>query len=130
MMRTAIASVMLAVGISSTVIADDNIAGGNLFGGPTQTRVICSFFNASNNAVGIINPRVFDQFGTSFPLTINQCDDAPTLAANRTCSVGLDINDQRSWSCRARVSPSKENVRGVLDIRNSSNAVLSSTDLR
>ena len=129
-MRIAMAALSLSLGLTTSAFADDLLAGGNLFGGPTQTRVVCSFFNAGNQPVSIISPRLLDQFGTSFPLTGNQCDDTPTLAANRTCGIFVDINAQRSWSCRARISPNKQNVRGVLDIRDTTGSVLANTELR
>ena len=116
-MRKLIASLVFVVGFSSAAVADETLAAGSLFTGPPRDRIVCQFFNAGGTPVQIINPRIFDQFGTPFPLVINQCDDSPSLAQFDTCGIAVDNSESRSWSCKARISPNKTFVRGVLDIR-------------
>jgi len=128
-MRTAVVALSLSIGLSSAAVADDLLLGGSLFAFP-RARIVCQFFNGGSQPVRIINPRIFDQFGTAFPLVINQCDDTPTLAVHRSCGIVVDNTEARSWSCKARISPNKENVRGVLDIRLADGTVMVNMELR
>lgn len=133
-MRTAIVALSVAVGLSSgsigfssAAVADDVLMAGSLFAFP-RNRIVCQFFNGGGQPVSILNPRIIDQFGTSFELTGNQCTQP--LAPLGTCGIFVDNSESRSWSCRARISPSKVNVRGVLDIRLSDGTVMAQIELR
>jgi hypothetical protein len=120
---------ILSIAVPSVASADEVIAAGSLFNDGGQ-RIVCQFFNSGGSAITIINPHLYDQFGTPFPLTVNQCKDTPTLAPLKTCGIAVDNAESRSWSCRARVSPNKLNIRGILDIRNENGAVRSVVELR
>lgn len=129
-MRTAFTALAFTIGFSSMALADDVIGGGNLFAHAPRDHIVCQFFNAGATPVRIINPQILDQFGTPFALFVNQCDDTETLVGGRSCGIRVNNTEARSWSCRARISPNKQNVRGVLDIRKADQTVIVNTELR
>ena len=130
-MRTSIIAVAGLVAMVAPAEALETLAGGALFGGPSQTRAICYFYNAGNQAVTIKGMQIRDRFGTIKPLVINECGPSgSSLGKGVSCGIAANIVNNLPHSCKVRVDPSKDEVRGVLEIRDGSQNVLQSIDLR
>jgi hypothetical protein len=129
-MRSAIIGATILLGLGNAAGADEILAGGNLFGGPLQSRVVCLFYNAGGANVRLTSFEIADQFGTPMPLVIDQCTAVNSrIRPGRTCGIAADITNQFSFSCRATMAD-KQNMRGVLDIRDADQHVLANTQLR
>lgn len=129
-MRSAIMGGAILLALGSAAGADEILAGGNLFGGPAQSRVVCLFYNAGDTSVRLTSFEITDQFGTPMPLVIDQCTAANSrIRPGRTCGIAADITSQFSFSCRATMAD-KQNMRGVLDLRDADQHVLANTQLR
>ena len=127
-MRKVVAFGLMLMSLSSASHAAEILAGGTIFGSLAQTRAVCTIFNAGTAVIGIQNLQIRDHFGTIRPQVIDQC--GATLEVNKSCGVAADVNNQFAFSCKVTVSPNKTHVRGVLDLRDADQNVLSSVELR
>src|SRR3954447_15978205 len=85
------------LGIGTAAHADEILAAGSLFGGLSQTRAVCVFYNAGNTDLTLRGFQITDQFGTPQTLIINQCGVPPsTLSSRDTCGIAADAEGNRS----------------------------------
>jgi hypothetical protein len=122
-------ALVLAVLLTSlgTAAQAEILAGGPLYGGTTQTDAVCYIFNAGAAAVSLGKPQIRTQNGSLKSLSSNNC--SATLAARRGCAWAANIASNLAHECQMDVS-SKTDVRGSLEIRNSSLDILNSVELR
>jgi hypothetical protein len=125
--RTLVAAVFLAPFSS---FASDDIMAGVAYGGPQQTQAVCYLFNAGDSSLSIRSKSLIPEppFGTTpFPLTYDTC--GPSLAAGGVCAFVAQLTFNGGTACKVTISNSKD-VRGALEIRNSSNGILNNVELR
>jgi hypothetical protein len=115
--------------LTSAAYADDILAGGPLFGSPSQKTAVCFVYNGGTTNVTLAVPRILQPGGFPLPLTSNTC--RTTLAPGQICQVTAVI-DNLQYSCLTRIGPSKANVHGMLEVRdqNPFQVILQNTELR
>jgi hypothetical protein len=104
------------------------LAGGPIDGGTAQRTAVCYFFNAGNANVSLGNPRITNLNGTAIPLTVNECGG--TLRLVSSCGIAAPVSNSTIYSCKASVTPSKRDVRGILEMRDANGATLQNIELR
>jgi hypothetical protein len=104
------------------------LIGGPIDGGPAQRTAVCYFFNAGNASVTLGNPRITNVNGAAIPLTINQCGS--TLAPLVSCGIATSVSNSTIYSCKVSVTPSKTDVRGILEMRGDNGVTLQNIELR
>jgi hypothetical protein len=92
-----------------------------------QANVTCYLFNAGPGTVSITSNNIFNEAGGT-ALTSTSC--GTTLAAGATCWIGASVPGTGAHACRSVISPSGDNVRGEIEIRNSGSVILNSAPLR
>jgi hypothetical protein len=104
----------------------DTLAG-VVYGGPTQSAVVCYLFNVGPGTVTVTAKTISEEAGevAQYGTTCSS-----PLGAGKTCWFGAYITLDRAYSCRAVLSPSGDNVRGSIDIRDSTAKVLARGDMR
>ena len=110
--------------------AGDDIMAGVAYGGPQQTQAVCYLFNAGNNTVSIPSKSLIPEppFGTTpFPFVYDTC--GASLAAGGICAFVAQLTFNGSTACKVALSNSKD-VRGALEVRNSTNGILNNVELR
>jgi hypothetical protein len=103
------------------------LAGGAIYGGPTQTTAVCYLFNAGNSTVSVSGSEIVRQNTGPVPLAQNNCG---TLAAGGICAILANVGNVGSDACKFVISPDGAAVRGTLEIRNSGSTVLQNEELR
>jgi hypothetical protein len=124
------AAVALLLGLSSAQAAE--LAGGPIDGGFVQDTAVCYFFNAGDGFVTLGNARITGLNGSAIPLTVNECGAVfPAVLPNgHSCGIAGKVSNNTIYSCQASVMPSKRDVRGVLEMRDSSGVTLQNIVLR
>jgi hypothetical protein len=113
----------------ASLAAHADILAGVGFGGPRQSQAVCYLFNAGPGAVNITSKSIHPEFGNTLPtLVYDTC--ANSLAAGNVCAFVANIPSTGGNACRVVLTPSGANVRGTLEIRDSSGEVLNSMGLR
>jgi hypothetical protein len=110
--------------------ADDSgkiLAAGSLYAGPSQAQAVCYIYNPGPD-VNIVFMDIYDQNGVVLPLAIRQCGG--TLSSGQSCGIAGDIANNSSYSCAARVLPNKDEVRGILEIRDANQNSLTNIEMR
>lgn len=123
--KTLFAAVVL---FGSAMQAHADTLAGVMWGGPTQSAAICYLFNMGPGAVSITSKAVYAETGGTRPLGNDTC--GTSLAAGAICAFGASIPSGGANACRVVLSPSGANVRGEMDIRDSSGVILNSVELR
>ena len=82
-------------------------------GGFAQRTAVCYFFNAGTTAVTLANPRILNLNGSAVSLTVNECGSG-TLGVFKSCGIAATVSNSTIYSCKVTVTPSKQNVRGIL----------------
>lgn len=113
--------------ISSGIAVDADTLAKITYGGPTQSYAVCYLYNAGTGPVNLTTKAIYSEGGSA--LTINNSSCGATLAAGSSCGFSALVMPGAT-ACHAVVSPSAADVRGEMQIRNSSNGVLVSGDLR
>jgi hypothetical protein len=110
--------------------AEEILATGGQFGGNNQAFDYCYVFNAGSSPVHIQSAVIRDQTGTAVAGD-GDCTGA-TLTPTQTCVVGVTLPiTQNSYSCTVQVDKGrKEDLRGIMDTRDSDNNVLINSILR
>lgn len=129
-MRVLIALVCV-VGFATGAHAD-RLAAGGLFGGPSQTKAVCYFFNTHpTQAIRLNNPRIMGVNGNSLPLTVDECRNVVflNLPAQKICGIAADVAGNNIHSCEVGVA-SKIELRGVFQLRDAAQNVLISIPLQ
>ena len=96
------------------------------YGGPSQTVAVCYFSNLGSSAVSFSSTRIYKEFGVTVSVPINNCS---TLGSQASCRYVANIANSVAHWCRADVS-SKSNLRGRIEIRDSSNTILTTEAMR
>src|SRR5947209_1372722 len=104
------------------------LAGGPIYGEPSQVAAICYVYNTGGTALSLGVPHIRDLNGVLRPLDVNNCTD--TLGAGRGCAWAGRISDKIANECDISVGPSTANARGALEIRTGGQDILSSAQLR
>jgi len=105
------------------------LAGGPIDGGFAQRTAVCYFFNAGTTSVTLANPRILNLNGSAVSLTVNECGSG-TLGVFKSCGVAATVSNSTIYSCKVTVTPSKQNVRGILEMRTSGQLTLQNVELR
>ena len=126
-MRLELVAAAIWLGIGSAHAAE--LAGGPIDGGFNQRTAVCYFFNAGTAAVTLANPRILNLNGSAVSLTVNECAGG-TLGVFKSCGIAATVSNSTIYSCKVTVTPSKQNVRGILDTRTSSQVTLQNIELR
>jgi hypothetical protein len=126
-MRLGIWPLVLLSGLGTAQAA--TLSGGPIEGGVGQRTAVCYFFNAGNSSVTLGNPRITNVNGTAITLTINQCTSG-SLAPLRTCGIAAPVSNSTIYDCTVSVTPSKKDVRGVLEMRDGNGVTLQNVQLR
>jgi len=144
-----VVAVVGILGIGTTVHAQQILAAGSIYGGPAQVRAVCYFYNAGmllrrrprpptpDLSVTLFRTEITDQNGYALQLVIDECHPGSgprslgiVLAAGKACGIAADIDNNSTYSCRAFVSPSATNVRGILEVRDKDQSTLKNVELR
>lgn len=104
------------------------VASGPAYGGPTQAVAVCYLYNAGpgNLSVGEIKI-VREPDGVALPVVSNNCGTG--FGTGGICRTVSNVNSGNVVACKATVSP-KASARGSLEIRNATNVILNSRDVR
>jgi hypothetical protein len=131
MMREIIAASLLTVSISSGAGAQQILAAGALFAGPTQFRGVCYFYNAGSTNLQLSGAQISTPGGSPLVLAVNECGPSgSTLLPGRSCGIAANVLSNQSYNCKVVVSPGKGMARGVFEMRNSSQVSLTNVELR
>lgn len=130
MIRTSLgaAAVVGMLGTGGAGQAADLLAAGSIYGGLNQVRAVCYVYNAGNTPIQMTIPRLLNENGEVFKLAVNQC--SRSLGPGLSCGVAADIPNNETFSCKVMVNPSKANVRGILEVRDTNQNVLQNIELR
>jgi hypothetical protein len=110
--------------------AEEILATGGQYGGTAQAIDVCYVFNAGSSPVQLQSLVIRDQNGTAVDGD-DHCAGV-TLEPTQTCAFGVTLPiNQNSYSCTVQVAKgSKEDLRGIMDTRDSNQNVLINSILR
>lgn len=130
-MRKFIAASILAISFSTGASAQQILAAGALFAGPTQFRGVCYFYNAGTTNLQLSGAQISTPGGAALALVVNECGPSgATLLPGRSCGIAATVATNSSYNCRVVVSPGKGTARGVFEMRNSAQTSLTNVELR
>ncbi len=112
----------------SPAIHADTLASGAMYGGLSQTNGVCYIYNAGTGPVSISSRTISREPGTALAQFYNNC--GAVLAAGSSCGFAANVVNSSAHFCRVVVSPSGEEVRGTIEMRDAQGRVLSNSDLR
>ncbi len=127
-MRAVLLSTMCLLGLTTVAEAQSILSAGGLYGGPSQVRAVCYFYNSGSSSVALAGSNILDQNGSAQTLVVNQCGSS--LSPGRTCGIAANASNNQPYSCRTFASPNKTFLRGVLEMRDSSQRPLANVELR
>jgi hypothetical protein len=99
-----------------------------IYGSPKQVTANCSVTNSGFEPVTISAAQIDDSTGLSFALMANSCTG--TLNPGLSCGMVANIFPGATYSCKALISPSKEFVRGSLELRDNVPNVIQNISLQ
>jgi hypothetical protein len=99
-----------------------------IYGSPKQVTANCSITNSGFEPVAIAAAQIDDSTGLSFALQANSCTG--TLNPGLSCGMVANIFPGATYSCKAFISPSKEFVRGSLELRDNVPNVIQNISLQ
>ncbi|MDB5800491.1 MAG: hypothetical protein JWL63_1430 [Rhodocyclales bacterium] len=98
-------------------------------GGATQTKVVCYIYNAGPGAVSVTAKNIYSEVYGTQTIAFDSCSSS--VADGAICAFVANITAAVSGNvCTITFSPSAANVRGSMEIRDSSAKVLSNVLLR
>jgi len=121
--------VLVTLLISLTTVQADTLAG-VADGGLRQNAVICNIFNAGPGDVTITSIQILNKSGTAYQVTPGGSNCGTVLSAGTSCGYGVSVNNIGVNACRIVINPSGANVRGLMTVRDSSENVIASVELR
>lgn len=127
-MRSTLAATVFLLGCAGAAQAQQILAAGGLYGGPSQVRAVCYFFNGGSSPLDLAGSHILDQNGQPQPLVVEQC--GASLGPGGTCGIAAEATNNQPYACRTFVSPSKDQLRGVLELRDSEQRPLANVELR
>jgi hypothetical protein len=104
------------------------LAAGSLFGGASQTTAVCYIFNAGPNVVALTAINMLNAEGSPLTLTVHGC--GASLPAGQSCGIAASIAGNQTYSCVASFPKNPLNMRGIMEVRDSSQSTLANTPLR
>ncbi len=130
-MRKFIAASILAISFSTGASAQQILAAGALFAGPTQFRGVCYFYNAGTTNLQLSGAQISTPGGAALALVVNECGPSgSTMLPGRSCGIAAAVATNSAYNCRVVVSPGKGTARGVFEMRNSAQTSLTNVELR
>ncbi|MGD9508366.1 MAG: hypothetical protein AB7I59_15340 [Geminicoccaceae bacterium] len=127
-MRKLIAAAVLTLVGASGAQAQAILSAGALYGGGTQFRAVCYFYNSGGTTLQLSGAQIATPSGSGLALVANEC--GATLGPGRSCGIAANVANNLAYNCRVTVSPGKGNARGVFEMRNSSGTPLINVELR
>jgi hypothetical protein len=127
-MRSGLFALPVIFAMGTTAHAQQILSAGSIYGGLDQAVAVCYFYNSGDSSLSLSGTQLADQNGTPLTLTVNQC--GATLPAGGACGIAANIANNTVYSCKTTVSPTKENARGILEVRDSSQETLQNIELR
>ena len=125
-MRSTVIGAILCVvmAASSPAHAIQILAAGTGYGGPNQTTGVCYLFNAGSTPITVTSVTFYDEIANPYddPVADN-CTGI--LKAHASCRVVVTLSKFEASSCVALLS-SKANIRGSLEFRDDTGAVVGS----
>ncbi|MEJ8854433.1 hypothetical protein WKW79_07630 [Variovorax robiniae] len=93
-----------------------------------QAAVVCYVFNAGSGPVDITSKAIVNEVtGNAYPAA-GSCTNS--LASGRTCALTAAVQANGANTCKFVLSPSGADVRGQMEVRNSTGTILNSIGLR
>ncbi len=126
-MKRLLSGMVLACGMVGTVQAADTLVSASIYGGPTQTRVACTVYNAGKIPITFVNTQIDGQFASDVQLNFNDC--GRTLVPHAICSFQAAAGNE-AFACIVQIAEKKATVRGSMIALNSAAFPLSEADLR
>ena len=124
---TTMAGILALTGATPAADADDILATGGIYGGPSQAAAVCYVYNAGSRPVFISSAVIRDQAGAIVAnLTVNSCH-MMFLQPSRTCALDAVATNQ-SYSCTISAERAAA-LRGNMDMRTSNGSVLANSNL-
>ena len=106
--------------------ANADILSGIMYGGSTQSYVVCYLYNAGTGSVSVTANSIYNEGSGLLPL-LNSC--IGSLASGSTCPVIANTPTSGANACRVVLAPSGADMRGEMEIRSSS-SILGRIELR
>lgn len=126
-MRSMVIAAVTAVGMATAAQADV-ITSAPAFGGTTSQSVAICYYSNLGGAVTFNSSQIFAEPGNALPEASELCGGVEP--ANSRCrTVAENIPNNVAIWCRADVG-NKKNIRGRLELRSASGAVLTSEEVR
>jgi len=114
--------------LTSTEARADILATGPVFGGNIRRSAVCYAFN-TGAPIKILFGAIRNQSGFIVPPTINTCTGA-TLPQFGTCGISVGPLTIQAYECTFQTQGTTADLRGVMDIRDTSGNVLINSNLR
>jgi hypothetical protein len=124
---TTMAGTLALIGAVHAADADDILATGGIYGGPSQAAAVCYVYNPGSRPVFISSAVIRNQSGAIVAnLTTNSCH-MMALPPSQTCALDAVATNQ-SYSCTISAERAGT-LRGNMDMRTSTGAVLANSNL-
>jgi len=110
--------------------ASDALASGTLYSS-TEAGLNCFFTNFGSTNVTVTAQEVFSTGSTTAIVTDPTCGNGTAVAPNQTCIIyPQSFSPEAGYSCKVTFSTAATNVRGALQLFDSSENAQGSTELR
>jgi hypothetical protein len=117
-------------GIATHAHAQDLLAGGPTFQGG-QTQVTCYYINMGTTSITPTAQNIYGEASTTPILNPSLgCPTGSPVAPKTTCFVHVSIGSTGAHSCLVTFSTAATNVRGALEVRNSSDDPIARVEMR
>lgn len=127
MRSTLVAATMVVLAMGAAAQAD-TVGSAPAYGGPTQATVVCYYSTYGSNPVNFFGSQILLEPGNPVAESSDTCNGS-VPAGSRCRTVADGINPNGAHWCRATLN-NKNLIRGRMEIRNSSGAVLTSEEIR
>ena len=126
MRKLILPGIVFAYGMAGTVQAA-TLSSGPIYGGPSQTRVVCSVINMGTAPFAFVgNNVIFSSFNGSVPLSFNDC--AGSLLPGGICTSQAVAAGNQAYACK--VTTNGGTVRATMRANDGNNKVLIEEELR
>ena len=125
--KLVIAFITGLVVLSSTAALAGILASGPVFGGTSQRNAVCYVFNIGA-PTQISSGAIRNQSGAIVASVTNTCNGA-TLPVFGTCAISIGPLAIQAYECTIQTLGTPVDLRGVMDIRDSTGKVLVNSDL-
>jgi hypothetical protein len=121
-------SFSVAVLLGNGLMAYADTLGAVMWGGPTQAKVVCTFFNGGSGTVDIQSLGIYGGNGVPANIAVNTC--GANLAPFKTCYFFANVPVSGTNACNVILSPSGADIRGEMQVQNASGVVINSGPIR